>query len=504
MRVLNSIWILTVLTGCSDSLLTAHTNIVPNVSIIDPSDDAVTSTTALLALSGIVSDENGLHTLSLATWHSDVDGVLATAESEALLESMGHVETWVQLSAGRHKITLDAIDDAEARGEDWIFVTVERGDVDGDGFTVEDGDCDDDDPDIFPGADEHCDGEDENCNGQIDEDPVDPTLWYPDADTDGFGDASGPIEACTQPPGYAADNTDCDDANATIHPGADEHCDGIDEDCDGELDNNPIDGSPIYIDGAIDRTICAAASCLDQLNTDPSSPDGIYWIDPDGTSAFEAYCLMDATYDGGGWTLVMVSSDDGVDTWTWDNRELLTTDTTTLGNLTDLDRDFKSPALHRLIGAHMLFIHNPSSLWASYDNVGNGSQSYGDVIEDTGPVCYSSSITGYPMSHGTLTKDRNLVETTLYINSEDGDGDSTCSTISNNDAWGPSWNLKNNNGNHDDPGLASLGPDSQWPSSEGTNYGTTVYPKVGWGWANRTNTGAWDSGANHMRVFVRE
>ena len=70
-----------------------------------------------------------------------------------------------------------------------------------------------------------------------------------------------------------------------------------------------------------------------------STGDGLYWIDPDGTgpnAPYQAQCLMDTSYDGGGWTLVAVSSDDGQDTWTWNNRNYWDTDTTTFGSLNAL------------------------------------------------------------------------------------------------------------------------------------------------------------------------
>nr|HOO45290.1 MopE-related protein [Deltaproteobacteria bacterium] len=61
-----------------------------------------------------------------------------------------------------------------------------------------------------------------------------PSYWYLDEDRDGYGNASIYVQDIAAPVGYVADNTDCDDSNALIHPGAYEICsDGIDQDCDG-------------------------------------------------------------------------------------------------------------------------------------------------------------------------------------------------------------------------------------------------------------------------------
>ncbi len=110
-------------------------------------------------------------------------------------------------------------------------------------------DCDDAAPSVFPDADEHCDGVDEDCDGTADEDAVDAPTRYADLDGDGYGDAGSPETGCL-PGGPAVDDaTDCDDADAAAHPGAAEHCDGADEDCDGVTDEGAVDATAWYRDG---------------------------------------------------------------------------------------------------------------------------------------------------------------------------------------------------------------------------------------------------------------
>ena len=97
-------------------------------------------------------------------------------------------------------------------------------DIDGDGWTEDEGDCDDNDPNINPDAlDDDNDGEDENCSGEADEDWVDP------AEQDADGD------------GYTVNDGDCDDEDPNVSPGATEICDDIDNDCDGSMSDLPTD-----------------------------------------------------------------------------------------------------------------------------------------------------------------------------------------------------------------------------------------------------------------------
>ncbi len=112
-------------------------------------------------------------------------------------------------------------------------------------------DCDDVRDDIHPGAVELCNGEDEDCDGQVDEGFANNgTEYWQDLDGDGFGDPTSMTRSCVEPFGFVADATDCDDANSGVNPAADELCNTVDDDCDGEIDEaGSVDGVPWFTDG---------------------------------------------------------------------------------------------------------------------------------------------------------------------------------------------------------------------------------------------------------------
>jgi hypothetical protein len=103
-----------------------------------------------------------------------------------------------------------------------------------DGYVTNSGDCNDNNASINPTATETCDQADNNCNGTVDEGVT--ATYYQDADGDGYGNSTTTIQACTQPTGYSTVNTDCNDTNKNIYPGANEICDNKDQDCDGSVD----------------------------------------------------------------------------------------------------------------------------------------------------------------------------------------------------------------------------------------------------------------------------
>ncbi|MBT4856855.1 hypothetical protein HON52_01555 [Candidatus Uhrbacteria bacterium] len=213
-------------------------------------------------------------------------------------------------------------------------------------------DCDDADATSYPYADEYCDGTDHDCDGDVNEyDSVDASTWYLDSDGDGYGNDSASTASCSGPSGYepvggdcddtdssinpgategvgdevdsdcdgaeecysdddgdtygststsastdidcgdsgeATNDEDCDDTDSSIYPGAVEHCDDEDEDCDGVIDNDTIDGDTYYADADADGYCDPDESIVACSGDEPSGTVPEADCDVDGGGTFDA------------------------------------------------------------------------------------------------------------------------------------------------------------------------------------------------------------------------
>lgn len=131
------------------------------------------------------------------------------------------------------------------------------------------GDCDDNQPGRSPSLVEVCNELDDDCDGRVD-DGLSVTSWYEDADRDGFGDGAFAATGCGPPvPWWVTDDADCDDLAPAVFPGALEVPGGIDEDCDGEVDDGVVEicisaAYPTAVEGAwsVSRTLDGQAPAL--------------------------------------------------------------------------------------------------------------------------------------------------------------------------------------------------------------------------------------------------
>ena len=166
------------------------------------------------------------------------------------------------------------------------------------------GDCDDTSTSVFPGAPEICDGVDQDCDGDLVETFID-TDGDLDPDCNDDNDDGDP----------SPDSLDCNDLNANIYPGATEICDGVDQDCDGDILEGFADvnsnGTPDCIESDLDGDGYAALDCDDNdaaiYPGAPETPDD--GIDQDCNGADTVTCLIDGDGDTFGSANVVLSTD---------------------------------------------------------------------------------------------------------------------------------------------------------------------------------------------------
>jgi uncharacterized protein (TIGR03382 family) len=203
-----------------------------------------------------------------------------------------------------------------------VALPARAADLDSDGVGSE-LDCNDADGAVFPGAPELCNGTDDDCDGNVDEgDATDAVTWFRDVDEDGAGDSTRSVTACAAPTGHVAVAGDCDDSDSAASPLNSESCDGLDNDCDGAVDEPGATGSgtwyadadgDLYGDSAAPVSACErpAGAVIDARDCDdanagvhPGMPEAWYdGVDQDCDG-------NDADADADGFAAISAGGDD--------------------------------------------------------------------------------------------------------------------------------------------------------------------------------------------------
>ena len=196
------------------------------------------------------------------------------------------------------------------------------GEIVEDGSSTRGGDCDDENNRTYPGNRERCDDQDNDCDGDIDEDAVDARTWYEDGDGDGYGYDDSGVTTCDSPgDGAVTLGGDCDDDDPAINPRATEDTtDGVDNDCDGRIDEST--GTVVVAGGYFVAGIYSGSwDCLEYYTSsavelaDSSICDGCDF-GLEVTSDWQDGYAEDIGYDSCGWDAFSI----------WDEIETFTTD----------------------------------------------------------------------------------------------------------------------------------------------------------------------------------
>ena len=114
-------------------------------------------------------------------------------------------------------------------------------------------------------------------------DALDAAVWFADDDGDLFGDAAASTTACEAPSGFVGDDNDCDDSRAAVNPDADELCDELDNDCDGEIDPpSAVDAQTWYGDGdgdGVGVTRLAVRACVAPRPPNAPAQGAVHLVD---------------------------------------------------------------------------------------------------------------------------------------------------------------------------------------------------------------------------------
>ncbi len=257
----------------------------PSVVIAAPLDNGHYVADGPIALYASVSDGQQSPDSLAAVWFFEpANGGARTVITSGAPSSSGVSEgSWDALTPGAWLVYLEVTDQDNNVGQDHVAVILEdpdQADQDNDGYPGAT-DCDDLDDQINPGENEACNGIDDNCSGVIDD---------KDRDNDGHVDIGCTLYAGPLP------LDDCLDSNAAVYPGALEQADGVDNNCDGLIDEGTSlhdDDGDCYCESMVlcndsGNPACVVLGLADCDDTDPlmSPADG----DLDGASSCAGDC----------------------------------------------------------------------------------------------------------------------------------------------------------------------------------------------------------------------
>lgn len=324
-------------------------------------------------------------------------------------------------------------------------------DDDGDGYSENDGDCDDDNADLSPDADEICDGIDNDCDDLVDDDDdsVDGSTgveYFADGDGDSYGDADSAAWACEAPSDSVDNGDDCNDADGDINPGATEVCDeGVDNDCDGDADD---------ADDSLDATT-----------------GWEYFADTDGDGEGDANASAWACELADGWVDNSTDCDD------------------TDADLNNADAD-NDTLVTCIVNGVRDCDDNNNSIGAT-DEDGDGSIACIDDCDDWNADWNALDTDGDGVS--TCDGDCDDADAAVGIEDLDGDGYSGCTT----DCWDSDVD-EDGDGVIDSsvvhPGAASMEPELCTVDADGDGYGD-LYASATFGFESCVSMDLYDSGS---------